>query len=130
MDLWFSLWLEVNQWLSWNRSGLVRNRFEYWDGVPDQKPEMAMFYEGEKANKIQQLLGEDLEQLGLLGNFLTSSPALCNNPDSHVRDRVISIELEEAIDNLLAVREHFINSRETTLIGSVSQVAKARMDRQ
>lgn len=57
MNLQMSLWLEVNQWLVWNLNGLTSGkRFEYWDRVPDQKPLMPIFYSGQKAKKIHQLL--------------------------------------------------------------------------
>ena len=62
------------------------------------------FYKGEKEIKIDKLHSEDIKRFGELSNFLTCSPALCNNPDAPVKDRIISQEVKEAIDQLLSVR--------------------------
>ena len=35
MNIYLSLWLHVNQWLSWNPSSLASLTFNYWDMVPD-----------------------------------------------------------------------------------------------
>jgi hypothetical protein len=114
MNLRLSLWLEINQWLSWNPSGLER-QFKYWDRVPDQIPEGSptVLYNGEKAAKIQKLFAEDLERLGALGNFLTSCPALSNNPNSPAKDRVITLEMKGAIDCLLEVRKFALRIAKT-----------------
>jgi hypothetical protein len=101
------LWFDINCWLTRNPSGLPSEGppFQYWDKIPDQPRSIHNFYGEEKANRIQQLYDTDLKNLGDLGNYLTCSPACSNNPDSSVKDRVISVEMKNWIDLFLAVRE-------------------------
>lgn len=100
-----SLWFDINRWLLLNPSGLPSGRpqFQYWDRLTDQPPSEVKFYMGDKAEKIEQLLCQDIKRLEGLGDFLTSCAALCNNPESSVKDRVISSEVRDAIDSLLRV---------------------------
>jgi len=103
MDLRLSLWLSVNQWLLWNPSKLVEGRFNYWDKIPDQIPMDTALYSGPKAERICQLLMEDLKRLKELGDYLTRCSALANNPCSPVADAVISLEMKVTIDAILDV---------------------------
>jgi hypothetical protein len=130
MDLRLSLWLRVNQWLSWNHSGL-NGRFDYWDMLPDGISKERTLYLGEKEEEIDQLYSQDCKRLSELGDFLTNCPALCNNPDSPAKDRVVSVEVKEAIDALLEVRV-LCRVAQTRAKGFFlfSQSARKRMDRQ
>lgn len=97
------LWISVNQWLSWDRSSLKPVLFNYWDGICDKIPEVISPYSEERLPKMQKLYQADVTSLGELGNFLTTSPALCNNPDSGEAHRVISGKVKDAIDTLMEV---------------------------
>lgn len=104
MNLRLSLWLHVNMWLLWNPSGIDGGHtFSYWDMVPDQIPINSTLYSGDKAKMIRRLFQDDMKRLEEIGNYLTRSPALCNNPDSPARDAVISEEIKVAIDGVLDV---------------------------
>ena len=105
MGLRLHLWFTVNQWLHWNPSGLGRRPFEYWDGIPDCIPKRHEHYTGEKAVKIRKLFNQDLKRLGELGDFLSTCPALCNNPDSPAKDRVVSAEIKKVLDDMFNVRD-------------------------
>lgn len=105
-----SIWLAVNQWLSWNPNGIDRRQFKYWDLLPDQIPTEVVLYTGEKAKRIHELLTKDIRRLGDLGTFLTTSTALSNNPDASASDRVISAKTKLAIDHLLDVSQHGLES--------------------
>lgn len=134
MSLRESLWLDVNQWLTWNPSGLfvsspARPQFQYWDEIPGQPLFKFELYRGEKAQRIHQLLHNDIKRLVALGDFLTSCSALSNNPDSAIKDRVISSEMKDAISSLLLVRRFNCLAAESTT-DSTFQVAANRMDQQ
>jgi len=133
MDLRMTLWLDVNLWLTWNPSGLGTGeipQFTYADGLPDEVAVSSEPYTGEKAKKIQQLYHEDFKRMGELGDFLTSCPALCNNPDSPAKDRVVSSQIKEAIDHMLAVSKHSRLTVEAIAYRCILQTARVRMDRQ
>lgn len=104
-----NLWFDVNRWLGFNPSGISpgKSLFQYWDRVHDQHPSKPQFYEEDKAEKIQVFLSEDIKRLGELGDFLTSCTALCNNPRAPVKDRVISLQVKKAVDQLLLVGSKF-----------------------
>lgn len=102
-ELRFLLWLEINLWLSWNSATLSPQVFNYWDMIPDQMSQHSALYSGEKAKKMSQLMQEDIKCLNSLGDFLSRCPALANNRDAPVYDRVISLEVKAAIDTILEV---------------------------
>ena len=119
MDLRLSLWLHVNQWLKWNPSkiGFIPFRaFEYWDMVPDQIPTDLAFYSEEGAKRIRHLLLLDFKRLKELGDLLTQSPALCNNPDSQKKEAVISSEIKVIVDATLDVRKSALEIPETLTV--------------
>jgi len=106
-----SIWLTVNQWLSWNPSGIDPSRqFSYWDFLPDQISSDRPLYSGEKAATIRRLFEQDARRLAELGDLLTTSPALCNNPDSLAKNRVLSAESKLAIDGVLDVSTSGLNT--------------------
>ena len=130
MELRLSLWLHVNQWLAWDSSGVQgTRRFDYWDRIPDKVPVGSSLYTGEKAEKIRRLLMSHLNRLRDLGNTLTRSAALANNPDSDRKDAVISLEMKACIDVTLEVGTS--NSRRTGMLTQdFRQGARSNMDRQ
>ena len=73
--------------------------FQHRDHIPSQD----VHYNGEKARMIQELFQWDLKRLGELGYFLTTSQALCNNPNSQASDWVISEDVKKAIDYVMEV---------------------------
>lgn len=101
-----SLWLAVNEWHHWNKSGVNQIFFQYWDKIEEQLPKELKFYDEERAIRIQALYSEDLKKLQDLGDSLTTCKALCNNPDAPVAERVISAIEHEAIVNVLKVRSY------------------------
>lgn len=104
-ELRFRLRLEINQWVVWNPSGLTGGvKLEYWDRLPDELPLESQLYLGDKRKKIRDLYQKHTGWLGDLGDYLTRSPALCNNPNAPVAERVMSSEVKEAVDYLIEVR--------------------------
>lgn len=101
------LWLEVNQWMFWNPSGLLTCEpkvvFDYWDKMPDSIDYVPVLYNKTKQEKIDALYQKDVKRMGELGDFLTGCPALCNNPNAPRAERVISSDIKAAIDSLLEV---------------------------
>ena len=130
-DLRLWLWLQVNQWLGWYHSGMGGIRFSYWDRLDGEVPIMSQLYDEPKKAKVTNLLGQQLGWFGDLGDYLTSCPALCNNPGAKVAERVISSGVREAIDHLLRVGEQVYHSRDGGCDRPPAfQVSQAEMDRQ
>ena len=115
-NLRFRLWIQVNQWLRWNPSGIsARSGFEFWDGLADEAPTVRELYSRGKRTLIDALLREDIKRLGELGNFLATCAALCNNPTAQRGDRVISLEIYRVVKRLMEVRKEPI-VRETMVV--------------
>jgi hypothetical protein len=74
---------------------------------------------------VQHLLLLDFKRLKELGDQLTQSPALCNNPDSQKKDAVISLEIKVIIDATLDVRKSALEIPETL---TVCQAARELLD--
>jgi hypothetical protein len=98
-----ALHLATNEWLSWAGGGLDTRKFEYWDQIPDQPIVKEVWYGEAKRERIQGMYDNDLDQLTKLGDFLSTHPLLCNNPQESVKKRVIDRTMHKAIKYLLDV---------------------------
>lgn len=111
MDLRLSLWLDINTWLSRNRTGVFgsKSTFSWWDKCKDQIPVASEVehYTGELLVKVTGLFSEDEAAVTELGRFVEKCTAIVNNRDASPNERVLSAEAKEVLEFMVEVSRPF-----------------------